>query len=393
MTLGIILCSILIGGILSSEACAISSTPKDIQYNWAKDAITYLIDEGILSGYPNGKFMPENEITRAEFSKIVAKAFAIRPTGKAQFKDIDKSWAKAYIIALSEHGIVKGFPDGTFRPNRKITRAELVAMLMRVAKLDDKMLIQNQNTPSFMDVDGKNWAFPYVETAQRLGVVPVHFGVMFEPDTPATRAETAWMVKSLMDLKIMNGKMVRFDDSTGSIVIKKETGLEEPIQVGADTLVLRNEAPTEPSKLLRGDDVIVVATAYGDPKFVRAKGVVTKDDIFSKVSTLTKGTLTPEQVDALSKGKWSTVSKELTPALKERLVGYGMTEEEASSILSQDWNTLGQLAKERVAQAVSEQLGISKDLSLALLDRNWQQAKTYAEIEVAQYVLTKLLNM
>lgn len=392
MTLGLILFSILIGGISSGEAYA-TSPPKDIQYNWAKDAIIYLIEEGILNGYPNGKFMPENKITRAEFSKIVAKAFAIRPTGRSQFKDIDKNWAKAYIIALAEHGIVKGFPDGTFRPNKEITRAELVAMLMRVVKLDDKMLIQNISTPSFMDVDTKNWAFPYVETAQRLGVVPVHFGVMFEPDTPATRAETAWMVKSLMDLKILDGKMVRFDEAAGTIVIKRQTGLEEPIQIGSDTLVFRNNALTDPSKLLRGDDVSVIATAFGEPKLIRAQGVVTKDDVFNKVSTLTKGTLTPEQVDALSKGEWRTVSKELMPSLKERLVKYGMTEEEADSILAQDWNTLGQLAKERVAQAVSEQLGISQDLTLALLDQNWKQARTYAEIEAAQYVLTKFLNM
>ncbi len=83
----------------------------------------------------------------------------------------------------------------------------------------------------------------------------------------------------------------------------------------------------------------------------------------------------------------------LEPKLIQNLVGRGLTEEEATTILKQNWTELGELAKKRVAGALSDELGVSQDLIIALFDSDWEQAKAYGQIEVAQYVLMKLLNL
>lgn len=366
---------------------------KDIELSWAHDAIASLVDEGILSGYPDGTFKPENPVTRAEFAKIVARAFAIRPTGKPRFSDIKGNWAEAYITALTEAGIVSGYPDGTFKPARHITRAEMVTMLMRVVKLADKMDSLDQPEPSFTDVAPGHWAFRAVETANTLGILPVHFGVVFEPDAATTRAETAWMVKSLIDLKITQGKLAGVDAQQGTLTVTTAGGSEQTVTCGLDTQIYRNSVATSLDKLLRGDDVYVVANAAGEPKFIKASGLVTKDDVTAKVSILSKGTLTPSDVEALARGDWNAVKQGLEPRLIERLTETGLTEEEATSLVSQNWTQLGDLAEKRLADALSAELGISSDLVAALLNQDWKLAKTYGEIEVAQYLLGRILDL
>ncbi|NLG78491.1 MAG: S-layer homology domain-containing protein [Firmicutes bacterium] len=370
-----------------------SARLKDIELSWAQDAIASLVDEGIIAGYPDGTFKPENPVTRAEFAKMVARAFAIRPTGEPRFRDIKNNWAKAYITALTEAGIVSGYPDGTFKPERHITRAEMVTMLVRVVKLADKMDSLQQPEPSFTDVAPDHWAFRAVETAHALGILPVHFGVVFEPNAATTRAETAWMVKSLIDLRITEGKLARVDTREGTLTVTTPGNTEQTVTCGLDTQIYRNSVATSLDKLLRGDDVYVVADATGEPKFIKARGLVTKDDVTAKVSILSKGTLTPSDVEALARGDWNSVKEGLQPRLIERLTERGLTEEEATSLVNQNWTELGDLAKKRLADALSAELGISSDLITAVLNQDWKLAKTYGEIEVAQYLLAKLLNL
>ncbi|MCR4403623.1 MAG: S-layer homology domain-containing protein [Firmicutes bacterium] len=395
----------VLGAILASSVLAAAAAPtlasvgnaasrlKDVELSWAHDAIVSLVDEGIISGYPDGTFKPENPVTRAEFSKMVARAFAIRPTGEPRFDDIKDSWAKAYVTALAEAGIVSGYPDGTFKPERHITRAEMVAMLVRVAKLAEKMDSLEEPEPSFTDVTPDHWAFRAVETAHALGILPIHFGVVFEPDAATTRAETAWMVKSLVDLKITEGKLASVDTREGTIKVTTPGNTEQVITCGLDTRIYRNTVATSLDKLLRGDDVYVVADAAGEPKFIKARGLVTKDDLTAKVSILSKGTLTAPDVEALARGDWNSVKEGLQPRLIQRLVERGLTEEEATSLVNQDWAGLGDLAKKRLAEALSAELGISPDLVTAVLSQDWKLAKTYGEIEVAQYLLGRILDL
>lgn len=389
--------ALLVIGITGSNVAAANigaaHYPTDIEDCWAEEAIVSLIGEGIITGYPDGTFKPEDPVTRAEFSKMVAKAFAVRAAGEPTFSDIQDNWAKAYIAALTEAGIVSGFPDGTFRPSKDISRAEMTQILIRAIDLGDKMDGLTQPESSFIDVTPDYWAFRSIEIANTLGVIPVHFGVVFEPELPATRAETAYMIKSLIDLRIYEGKLANVDNRQGSVTITTPGGIEQEITVGLDTAIYRNNVEADLDRLLRGDEVYVVSDVFGEPKFIKARGLVTKDDVTTKISILSKGTLEPEDVEALARSDWNAVREGLEPKLVGNLVERGLTEEEAATLLNQNWTELGELAKKRVAGALSDELGVSQDLVIALLDANWEEAKVYGQIEVAQYVLMQLLNL
>ncbi|NLS44741.1 MAG: S-layer homology domain-containing protein [Firmicutes bacterium] len=370
-----------------------SIRPSDIEGCWAEEAILALVNEGIITGYPDGTFKPEDPVTRAEFSKMIAKAFAIRAAGEPVFSDIEGNWAEAYIAALTEAGIVSGFPDGTFRPLRDISRAEMTEILIRTIKLGDKMDKLKQPSPSFIDVDHDHWAFHSIEVANTLGVLPVYFGVVFEPDLPSTRAETAYMIQSLIGLRIYEGELAKVDNQQGTLTVTTRGGIEQRIIVPLDTAIYRNNVEAGLERLLRGDEVYVVSDSVGQPKFIKARGLVTKDDVTAKVSILSKGALEPKDVEALARSDWNTVREDLEPKLLQNMVEKGLTEEEASVILKQNWSELGELAKKRVAGALSSELGISQELIISLFDLDWEQAKAYGQIEVAQYVLMRLLNL
>jgi hypothetical protein len=381
------------GSSLATLNIEAAAEPTDIRDCWAEDAIVALIGEGIITGYPDGTFKPENPVTRAEFSKMVARAFAVRAAGEPTFSDIKDNWAKTYIAALTEAGIVSGFPDGTFRPSKDISRAEMTQILIRAINLGDKMDGLTQPEPSFIDVTQDHWAFRSIEITNTLGVLPTYFGVVFDPELPATRAETAYMIKSLVDLRIYEGKLAKVDNQQGTLTVTTRGGVEQQVTMALDTAVYRNNVEAGLDRLLRGDEVYIVSDALGEPRFVKARGLVTKDDVTTKVSILSKGTLTPEDVEALARSDWNSVREGLEPKLIQNMVGRGLTEEEAATILKQDWAELGELAKKRVAGALSDELGVSQDLITALLNSDWEQAKAYGQIEVAQYVLMKLLNL
>lgn len=122
--------------------------------NWHNTAVSTLANAGILNGYPDGTFRPDQPITRGEMAKIIA-LFAELKEGTVSFNDINRHWAKAYIRLAAGNGWINGYPDGTFCPDKPITRAETAAMINRVLGRDPKseaslhadMIRWTDNTP------------------------------------------------------------------------------------------------------------------------------------------------------------------------------------------------------------------------------------------------------
>ena len=98
---------------------------------WCNNAISTLSNAGIIKGYDDGTFRPNAPITRAEFATMAVRFFESKYNGNDKFSDIATSWARQYINAASEAGIIKGYTDGTFRPAKLITRAEAVTIMNR----------------------------------------------------------------------------------------------------------------------------------------------------------------------------------------------------------------------------------------------------------------------
>lgn len=114
------------------------------------------IAAGAVDGYPDGTFRPENPITRAEFVKILEKLFNLGiEDGNTNLSDISGHWAEKSIVSMVQKGFIKGYPDGTFRPDENITRAEVITLINRVAGLDTKVLSDH----NFADLDENHWAY------------------------------------------------------------------------------------------------------------------------------------------------------------------------------------------------------------------------------------------
>jgi hypothetical protein len=107
---------------------------------------------------------------------------------------------------------------------------------------------------------------------------------------------------------------------------------------------------------------------------------------------MVKGRLTPEQISSILAGDWEQVKESIKGELYNQLLQVGLTPEEAESILVQDWAYLDTIGRDRLSAALSSYLGITKDLSRAILDRDFARIKEYAKIELAAIALEKLLG-
>lgn len=105
---------------------------KDTKGHWAADAIATLKASGIINGYVDGMFKPNQTITRAEIVAMLSKVMNTTLVKNDKFKDVSGNWAEAEIDTLSDMGIVKGTADGSFKPNANATRSESLVMILRM---------------------------------------------------------------------------------------------------------------------------------------------------------------------------------------------------------------------------------------------------------------------
>jgi len=156
---------------------------------WAKDVIEEIATIGIVTGYPNGTFKPDGSITRAEIMTLLVRALGIKlPDVTANvFADLPAShWASRYIKEGSARKYVLGYPDGTFRPSNSINKAEGVVLLARFGELTPPEKVLEAPYP---DLPGRHWAAPLVTAAKQAGYLEYLDGRNFEPTANLSRAE------------------------------------------------------------------------------------------------------------------------------------------------------------------------------------------------------------
>ena len=136
---------------------------SDASDDWYSKAVNYVVGKGLISGYPNGTFKPNESITRAEFAQMISGYIKNEKAGSSDFQDVKDHWAKEAIDKLYGNKNVTGYPDGSFKPNAKITRAEAVTILNSVFNRNtNKNSLNNVNTSSlnkFSDVNESFWAY------------------------------------------------------------------------------------------------------------------------------------------------------------------------------------------------------------------------------------------
>ena len=138
-----------------------SSSFNDVSDSaWYANYINFAVSKGFISGYGDGTCRPENMITRAEFASLAARYIGAEPVSKNKFTDIDRfDWCRGEINALAQMGIINGYEDGLFKPDNKITRAETVAIINRILGRKMTEEIASRLTCPFSDVPQTHWAF------------------------------------------------------------------------------------------------------------------------------------------------------------------------------------------------------------------------------------------
>ncbi|OJH20704.1 hypothetical protein BLX88_00470 [Bacillus obstructivus] len=168
---------------IASSAASFSDVTKP-EYKTAIDA---LAEAGILNGYENGTFKPENKVTRGEVAKVITLIRHLEEGTKTPFKDVkDGYWSTQYINSLYAAKLVNGYEDGTFKPEGNVTRAEFAKLVVDAYGLT----LTNAATP-FTDVKAGNWATPYIQTAYANGLIKGVTASKFDPSAPIKRGDLA----------------------------------------------------------------------------------------------------------------------------------------------------------------------------------------------------------
>ncbi|WP_102348305.1 DUF4347 domain-containing protein [Bacillus sp. Marseille-P3661] len=171
-------------------------TLTDVEGHWAEKPIRELVSMKAVNGYPDGTFKPNTSVTRAEFTTMVVNALQIKNNGNAKtFDDIQKHWAKNSIEIAAANEVVNGLSETRFGPDETITREQMAAIIVNAGKME---MIENK--ASFKDYNEiGSWAEGSVNTAAYYKIVNGLPNQTFNPKGKATRAEAAAVIMNLLN--------------------------------------------------------------------------------------------------------------------------------------------------------------------------------------------------
>lgn len=173
-------------------------TPANVHY----DNVMNLVERGVITGYPDGTFKPNQSISRAHAAKIIAKALDLdtKNVKNPNFKDIPTNYAYyGEIAALANAGIINGYPDGTFKPNATLTRGQMAKIIARAFELTG-----NANNLPFKDIANSEYK-EYIAALYANKVTTGTTPTTYSPVNPVTRGQLASFV-------------VRAEEAKGTVV-------------------------------------------------------------------------------------------------------------------------------------------------------------------------------
>lgn len=153
--------SIVTGAVILCMSSVSMAKFVDInEGNYYLTPITVLNEKGIINGYPDDTFKPANKVTRAEFAKMISTAeeLKINKNNKMTFEDVSEHWGKEYIELAASNKLLKGYDDGTFKPEREITYGEVATILLRTLNIYE---VSDSNT---------NWPEDCMNYASKIGL-------------------------------------------------------------------------------------------------------------------------------------------------------------------------------------------------------------------------------
>jgi len=193
---------------VSTTASAAPVTFSDMEKSWFRfrENVNYLVDEGVIEGYADGTFKPQQTINRAEFLKLVFEGrSSTQPITRRCFSDVSpREWYAPYVCAAKSRGIVDGYSNGTFKPAQIVTFAEALK------------IASNAYNWSVTETKGENWYKPYVSSLDDKHVLSEH---SYLPNQELTRERAADLL----------ARMLRYDQNKTDQHLSSGCGKPDPL--------------------------------------------------------------------------------------------------------------------------------------------------------------------
>lgn len=259
------------------------AAPSDIAGHWAESVITQWQSKGLIQGYEDGTFKPGNTITRAEFVTLMNNAKGFWSEGSINFSDVKNgSWFYSAVARAVAAGYVKGYSDGSFKPNNTITRAEAAVMIANTAKLS----ANEAGAYRFTDIGSiPAWARGSVGAVVAAGYMTGYPDGSFYANASISRAEA---VSSLN--RMLGGTAYQPTQPT--------TPTTDTTKTTSDDVVIEDKGTTLKNQTVDGNVTIAKSVGNGD---VTLRNVTIKGDLIVKGGG--SNTVTLEDVDVRGKAR------------------------------------------------------------------------------------------
>ncbi len=282
--------------ILYSIVPVYGLTFSDISGNWARDSITRLAALEIVNGF-NGKFNPHSVVTRAEFSAMIIRALGLAEEAKVTggistgYTDVAAGhWAAGDIIVAREMGLIKGYPDGSFKPSAPIRRVEITSIMVRALELEPG---EEMEDPGEIFIDGDLiplWACDAVKIAYNYGLINGYPDGSFGPQQNATRGETAVLIEKVlqqMGTEFTFTGILQSINTSANLLTMDIWGQTETFAVnpGAEVWINNNEGAI--TNLKPGSQVSIILDDNGVIRFIQASEMVSLSRSVDEVLPLT----------------------------------------------------------------------------------------------------------
>ena len=183
-----------------------AKTFADLSSHWAREDVSLLASKQLIEGLSDTRFGPNEPITRAQFTAMLVRALGLKDQGDhASFQDVKvNDWYAAAVATAVEHGLIEGFSNGTFRPNEEITREQMSVLLLRALKFAGTNLETGDSDSileGFKDRERiASWSEEAVSAIVKSGLMEGRSSDRFVPEAHSTRAEGAVVLTRMLQM-------------------------------------------------------------------------------------------------------------------------------------------------------------------------------------------------
>ncbi|MDF1618010.1 leucine-rich repeat protein [Petrocella sp. FN5] len=228
--------------ILTPLTNTFAAQVNDVTNHWGEEVISEWLSKDLSNGYPNGSFKPDNLITRAEFMTLTNKAFGFVEEEMIEFHDVsENAWYTKAIKIAKAVGYIEGYPDRTMKPNNAITRQEAAIIISKIKGLESNPSHAN----IFADAQGMlAWSKGQIGAVAEAGYMSGYPDESFKPEKPITRAEALIS----LDRALYDGTWIIKEVGTygpkegtdlydGDVIIKADGSILQNITITGDLII------------------------------------------------------------------------------------------------------------------------------------------------------------